>query len=384
MKSKMIVVSRIEHRGEQVLLLKFDYDNELQELIRNFPGAKYTQTHKGWTVPNNKEALNNLITHFKNKAWLNYTDLLDKIGKTPANDAEQKKKFNNQKGKKSKEPLDPEIEKAINDFCDHMRIRRYSDASIKSYRDALRPFFRYFKGKGPMQITTKDVEEYNLREIVEKELSIAYQRHFTGAVKLFFEHARNWKVDMSKVQRTRGGRYLPEVLSKEEMRRLLDAKENIKHKCILQCIYSGGLRLGELLKLKLHHLDFDRKIIRIEGAKGRKDRVVGLSDMLAVSLKEYFKMYEPKDFVFEGRSGKKYSAKSVQQVFQDAVKKAGIKKNVSVHSLRHSYGTHLLEAGTNLRYIQALLGHASPKTTTLYTHIAKGAVTGIRSPLDDL
>jgi site-specific recombinase XerD len=177
---------------------------------------------------------------------------------------------------------------------------------------------------------------------------------------------------------------LPTVLSTAEITNILKAAENLKHKAILTVIYSAGLRIGEVVKLKIKDIDSERKQIRIEQGKGKKDRYTLLSAKTLELLRAYFTAYRPKEYLFEGQDGGQYSTRSIQAFFQEICRKAGIKKKVSVHTLRHSFATHLLENGTDLRYIQALLGHESTKTTEIYTHVTTKGFDQIKSPLDNL
>ena len=189
---------------------------------------------------------------------------------------------------------------------------------------------------------------------------------------------------MYLVERPREEKTLPIVLSEKEIGDLLNATENIKHKAILMLAYSAGLRLSELTNVKITDIDSNRMQIRIEQGKGKKDRYTLLAVKLLAILREYFVLFKPKEWLFEGADGGQYSVRSIQAIMKDATKKAGIKKKVSVHTLRHSFATHLLENGTDLRYIQSLLGHSSSKTTEIYTHITTKGFDQIKSPLDQL
>jgi integrase/recombinase XerD len=166
---------------------------------------------------------------------------------------------------------------------------------------------------------------------------------------------------------------LPDVLSPEEVKSILESIQNLKHRCIFYVIYSGGLRISECLKLKIHDIDSERMVIRVRQSKGAKDRDVPLSPTCLISLRSYYKMYRPETYLFEGKKGYPYSASSVRKVLKRAVYKNAIKKRVTVHTLRHSYATHLLENGTDLRLIQELLGHSSSRTTELYTHVSQAS-----------
>jgi len=193
------------------------------------------------------------------------------------------------------------------------------------------------------------------------------------------------RVETDMLERPRREKKLPNVLSKQEVQLLLQHTKNVKHKTMLSFVYACGLRIGELINLRISDIDFDRKTIHIKLSKGYKDRVIGLPQIIESMLKQYFKLYRPKTFVIEGdHPGKIYSSRSAQQVLKKSVTLAGITKPVTMHWLRHSYATHLLEAGTDTRYIQVLLGHSSIKTTEIYTHVSTNQIKNIPSPLDDL
>ena len=185
-----------------------------------------------------------------------------------------------------------------------------------------------------------------------------------------------------RIDRPRREKMLPVVLSEEEVRTIIDKAKNIKHKCILMLIYSGGLRLSEVTNLKIGDVDSKRMQIMIKNAKGKKDRYTILSKKALECLREYYKLFKPKIWLFEGAGGGQYSERSVQLIFKGLLNQTDIAKYATVHTLRHSFATHLLENGTDLRYIQELLGHSSPKTTQVYTHVSTKAIKDIISPLD--
>lgn len=187
------------------------------------------------------------------------------------------------------------------------------------------------------------------------------------------------------VHRPKMAHVLPNVLSKEEIKRILNAPKNIKHKAMLCLLYSCGLRRSEILNLKISHVDSKRKLLIIKQAKGKKDRVVPLSEKIIVQLQEYYKLYRPKIWLFEGQKPEEnYNERSLASVLKQALAISKIKKPVTLHWLRHSYATHLLENGTDLRYIQEILGHKSSKTTEIYTHVSTKSLQNIKSPFDDL
>lgn len=219
--------------------------------------------------------------------------------------------------------------------------------------------------------------------IETKNISISQQNQRINAIKFYYEKILGKEKQLYNLHRPKKEQKLPKVLSKTEIKRILNASENIKHKCILMLIYSAGLRRSELIDLKISDIDSERMVINICGAKGKKDRLSLLSKNTLALLRIYYKEYKPQIFLFEGQDGEKYSATSVANILKNAARKAGINKIVTPHMLRYSFATHLLEQGTDLRYIQELLGHNSSRTTEIYTHVSKKAIDKIRNPVDE-
>jgi integrase/recombinase XerD len=218
-----------------------------------------------------------------------------------------------------------------------------------------------------------------------KGLSASFQNQIVNAVKLFFRCVENKKLDPELIHRPKNPKLLPNVLSKEEIKQILQAPSNIKHKAMLSLIYSCGLRRSELLHLQLNDIDSKRGLVLIRQGKGRKDRVAPLSEKILGLLREYYHAYKPTLWLFEGQDKKsQYDERSLQQVLKQSVEKANIQKPVTLHWLRHSYATHLLENGTDLRYIQEILGHSRSTTTEIYTHVSNQNIQRITSPFDNL
>ncbi|GAB4453292.1 MAG: site-specific integrase [Bacteroidia bacterium] len=272
----------------------------------------------------------------------------------------------------------------LDDFKNLLRIKRYSYSTIKSYSNAIRVFLSAFPDKNPENIKVNEIEKYINSMVTNKGISQAYQKVMVGAIKLFFNEllGKNYKLDYLYPDRYE--KKLPDVLDKSEVRQIIDTIQNLKHKSIIALIYSAGLRLNEALELKLNDIDSKRMLIKIKQSKGKRDRYVPLSEKILILLREYYKEYKPKEYLFEGQKGGKYSARSVQAIFRKAAYNAKINKDVSVHTLRHSFATHLLEAGTDIRIIQQILGHSSVKTTQIYTQVSHTTVSKIKSPLDTL
>ncbi len=278
-----------------------------------------------------------------------------------------------------------EIEQHLISFKNYMNFRRYSQNTIKTYADALEVFFRFYKDQAPESLNIEDIINFNTSYILKKNLSASYQNQVINAIKLFYRNCFNRAMEVDFIQRPRREKRLPNVLSKNEVKSILEAPTNLKHRAMLSLIYACGLRRSELLNLTLKDILSDRNLLFIRQSKGKKDRVVPISIKLIEMLRDYYKAFKPKTWLFEGQEvGKKYSERSIQLVLNQAVEKAKIVKPVSLHWLRHSYATHLLESGTDLRYIQELLGHSSSRTTEIYTHVSTRNLQQIRSPFDDL
>jgi integrase/recombinase XerD len=250
---------------------------------------------------------------------------------------------------------------------------------------AITVFLRFISPKTSAEATNEDMQRYVYQYMIPRRLSYSYQNQAVNAAKLFFKLITGSVFITEQLERPRREHKLPNILSKEEVSAVLKALKNQKHRTMLSLIYACGLRRSELLNLKPANIDSKRHMLLILNGKGKKDRVIPISDKVIEMLREYYKMYRPEVWLFEGQyKGEPYSEKSLQSVLKQAITKAHITKPVTLHWLRHSYATHLLEAGTDLRYIQELLGHKSSKTTEIYTHVTEKSLQKILSPFDSL
>ncbi len=235
----------------------------------------------------------------------------------------------------------------------------------------------------PLSKTSEsDLFDYIYHLIHTKKLAYSTQKQLISAFKLYYTEILNDQINLDRILPANKPFKTPTVLARKEVLNMIDSTKNLKHKCILVALYSGGLRVGELINLKIEEIDSKRMLITIIQGKGAKDRLVPLSVNFLILLREYYRQYQPVKYLFEGQKGNQYSATSVNQVVKKAAKKAGISKNISSHTLRHCYATHLLENGTDIRVIQELLGHRSIKTTMIYTHVAKKNLLNVTSPFD--
>lgn len=337
----------ILHKGTPRIAVFFEKNATLIARIKTFEDARWSASNKYWHLPDTEA--NRL--HFK--LPLAHT-------------------------------LVPNAEgiASIENFKRYLLSKRYSSNTINTYSDAIKSFLTFFNSKAVKDITNEDVIAYNNDYILKHKFSSSYQNQIVNAIKLFFKIIKDSKVEIDKIHRPKREKTLPNVLSKEEVLKIIDATENLKHKTLLALIYSAGLRISEAINMKLKDIDSIRMLIHVKNAKGKKDRYTLLSEKVLLLLREYYLVYKPKEYLFEGQFGGMYSSRSAQIILKQAAEKAGIRKPITLHTLRHSFATHLLESGTDLRYIQDLLGHSSPKTTMIYTHVTNDSLKKIKNPFD--
>ena len=340
------VITKISPERENLVELYFPYNKELIRKIKTINGRKWNPQKKCWEVPYEESII---------------SKLLDLFGKNLV--------------------IDPYLYLML--LQKELSIRKYSRRTIKSYMRYNRDFL-LFAGKKPEVIGNDDIKKYLYYVVEQKKVATSTLNIIINALKFYYGEVLGKKF-IYEVKRPKKDKKLPVVLSTEEVHKILNTPSNIKHKAILMLIYSAGLRVGEVVKLRPEDIDSERGLIHIKGSKGRKDRYTILSQTALKVLREYYKEYKPSKWLFEGaRKGRHVSTRTVQAIFRQAFRKAGINKDVTVHSLRHSFATHLLESGVDLRYIQELLGHKSSKTTEIYTHVSKASLTKIENPLDRL
>lgn len=357
--------------GNERMFVEFASHALINEIIKGIPGSRWNQQKKLWHLAASNEVYKVLKARTSGIAVLDTSQLREQVSRKKA--AQYKISG-----------LDGATVVQLEAFEKWMVQKRYSPETVRNYLNQLRQFFIYCLPRSHGEITENDVERFNHEIVFGHGLSVSYQRGLVGAVKLFYRHYTDHVMKIDWLQRPFKEQRLPEVLSKEEVKRVLKATDNLKHKSLLSLIYSCGLRIGEALKLKLKDLDKERRLIRIEQAKGKKDRYVPYSEKIMQLLRAYYGVFKPKVYLFEGQFGGQYSERSAALVLKGCLKKCRISKRVTLHTLRHSYATHLLEGGTDIRYIQEILGHSSPKTTMIYTHVSSRKLSEIPSPFDDL
>ena len=357
-----IILEQKTHRKNNQLLIKFDYDETLISLVRSVNGTSWSKSLKAWYLINTAENLAIILKLFEGITKIDLSGISKKVG--------------------FKRDLTPEQKKILNNFYLFLKGKRYSQSTIQTYTFFVADFIN-FHTKTPLEeLTNRDVELFIETVFIERNYSVSSQRQFISALKIFTVFYPQIKINNLSLERPKKSRTLPSVLSQEEVLRIIQYTQNIKHRAILTLLYSCGLRIGELINLKLEDFHVERKQLIVKKGKGRKDRYVSLADSFLPLLSNYYHSYKPIIYFVEGQNGGKYSAESIRSFLRKSCKKAGIRKLVTPHTLRHSYATHLLENGVDLRYIQTLLGHSKPETTMIYTHVQRKDLMEIQNPLD--
>ncbi|HTC00950.1 MAG TPA: tyrosine-type recombinase/integrase [Ferruginibacter sp.] len=350
----------IFHRGQSRIVVQFAPDVLWNARIKAVAGAKWSQSLKAWTIPD--------TTENRTRCKLPINNVEIQTIKTSAT----------QLSKNNKEQLAK--------FLQYLQLKAYSASTVRTYRNEFIPFLQLLDNIPAQDLEPKHLQRYLVHCFKEglKENSIHSR---INALKFYYEQVLKKEKMFFEIPRPKKTLQLPKLLNEDELYKLFNALSNKKHKAMLFTAYSAGLRVSEIVNLKIRDIDSQRMQIFIERAKGKKDRYVNLSPILLDILRKYIATYlpRPKEYLFESeQTHTAYPTRTVQQIFTNAKNKAGIKKEVGIHSLRHSFATHLLDKGTDIRYIKDLLGHFDIKTTERYLHVSKQKLVNIISPLDDL
>ena len=354
-------VEPIIHKNEARIALHFDYSKEANERVRKLTGVKWSTTLKVWHVPDNDVYREQFKLPVRN---ITATHIATK--------------------KETLMHLSQTEQEHLLRFEKLLRVKKYSESTLKNYRNEFAVFLRTASGRVDIDLLTEaQLSGYLLYLIQKKKYGESQLNLAVSALKFYYEKVSHKARLHFDLPRPRKRHPLPKVIDKESVIKLLNAPDNAKHKTMLMCAYAAGLRVSEVAHLKITDVDSKRMTIRIEQSKGKKDRYVMLSEKLLTQLRTYFKTYKPKVYLFEGQYGGAITTRTIQKVFDNAKDKAGIKQPVGIHSLRHSFATHLHESGIDIKYIGDLLGHKDIKTTNIYTHVSKREIGKIRSPLDE-
>jgi integrase/recombinase XerD len=363
----MVTLQPLLHRNKLCVAILWNSNKVIDKAVRNFCGRQFSISKRCWYIPYSEEQ---------------FRKLCEELGKVSevviCDNAEQD--F-------PKELLLPEKSAEVTlppDYIETLKRLRYSEATVENYVSQFKAFLSFIHPLDYSGITEKRIKEYLLHLVETKKVSISTQNQAINSIKFYLERVLRGERKEYFVERPLKDRKLPTVMSEEEIQALFRHTKNLKHRCLLYFLYSGGLRISELLNLTHESIDPDRGLIYVSNGKGKKDRVTLLSKVAFSCLTEYVRHYKPVTWLFEGPDRSQYSCRSVNNIIKRSCELAGITKRVSAHTLRHSFATHLLERGTDLRYIQSLLGHESSRTTERYTHVTKKGFEMLVSPLDNL
>jgi site-specific recombinase XerD len=374
MNRRTITLKHLLIAGEKKIGLKFYPDQIIQNLIKTLPNPKWSNAYSMAYIDNTKENIDLILSTFKGIAWVHgqhFFNLKASNNNPPLKITQQHRE--RPKGYRFCPP----------EYIQKLEINCYAENTARVYMTCFERFINHYKESDLLDIDEKDIRDY-LQMLVRENRSESYLNQMVNAIKFYYEIVLQLPNRFYSIDRPRKSKKLPKVISKAEVKALISKAANIKHKCIISLLYSAGLRKNELLNLKFSDIDSSRMFVIVRQGKNKKDRQTILSPSVLDDLREYYKIWKPKTFLFESPKGTRYSGSSVQQLVRDAAKRAGINKPVSPHMLRHSFATHLLEDGVDLRYIQSLLGHSSTKTTEVYTHVASTNISTIISPIDNL
>ena len=363
LKNKQIEVISQKINNKEYLLLNFKYDNELKELSKSI-GCRWSVSKRSWYIFKSNENIRLIQQVFKDKAELHFS----KIGSI-SNKAKKKARI---------------LKEVPEEYKDLLIRKRYSPNTLKVYTNMFQSFLNYYSEKEIEDVTEDDIRKYQDYLVQKKKVSISTQNQAINSIKFYYEKVKGGdKMDI-RIERPLKEKKLPEIISENEVFKLLKVTTNVKHKALITMLYSSGLRRSELINLRLKDVDYDKKLIFVRGGKGKKDRTTILADNAILVLKKYLDLYNPNYWVFEGVGRKQYSPTSIVSILKKASIKSKLNKIVRPHMLRHSFATHLLEQGVDLRYIQSLLGHSSAKTTEIYTQVRSHSLAKIKSPFDVL
>lgn len=386
---KLIV---FEHRKQHCVGIHFKFSSALQLAVRKIKDIKWSHTNKCWYLPLNRQNVATVIkatakiANTNTKEVNEYLHTQQAVAATMAPVVPSKAKaVSLPKTTAPAYKLSSKNLKALQQLVQQLQLKAYSASTIRTYHNEFLQLLILLKTKHVDELTVTDIKRYMVYAMEKEGITENTAHSRFNALKFYFEQVLHREKMFWEIPRPKKPQQLPKVISEEKIIEGLMAITNLKHKTILLLTYSAGLRVSEVISLKVSDINSDRMQISINAAKGKKDRVVSLSPVILNLLREYYTSYKPKSWLFEGQNATEhYSSRSAQAIFKAAYKNVGLPPNCSFHSLRHSYATHLLENGTDITYIQKLLGHNDIKTTLRYTHISNKDTAKIESPLDKI
>jgi len=357
------------YRDKLIVTFRFEYNKDLISKIKKIEGITWSQSKRTWYIPKENFNLHQVFENLKAVTYLDYSTLMQEKPDKP-------------KPISPKPQLKPDV-KIPEAYINLLIQKRYSLNTQKIYLSYFSDFMRHFNHSKLERVSKEEINTYILMLIKTHNISSSQQNQRINAIKFYYEKVLGNPKTTYDIERPRKEHKLPEVLSKEDIQKMLSNTKNLKHKAIIALTYSCELRRSEVINLKTEEIDSKQMLILIKGAKGKKDRYVQLSPKVLTLLREYYKFYNPKTHLFEGQNNDKYSTTSVIKIVKEAANKSGIKTRVYPHILRHSFATHQLEQGVDIRYIQEWLSHSSSKTTERYTHVSENNFKNFKNPIED-
>ena len=371
---RSITLFHLMIKDQKMIGIKFSPDKLIQNLIKGLPDPKWSKQYNMAYIPNTKENMGILFNTFKGIIWINYNKFYSNKPVSTNNEKVDVQWFRNRK-------TVPEYRLCPEEYLLKLELKKYANSTVKTYVTFFEMFINHYKESKLETIDESDIRAY-LQFLIHKNVSNSYLNQVINSIKFYYETVLGMPNRFYEIERPRPKHKLPKVISKEEIIALIENTSNLKHRCIIKLLYGSGLRRSELINLKIKDIDSKRMLVRVEDTKGNKDRYSLLSESALKDLRIYYKEWKPQKYLFEGRKASKYSAVSVLTIVKNAATKAKITQKVTPHVLRHSFATHLLESGVDLRQIQVLLGYGSSKTTEIYTHVATNTFKQIKNPLD--
>ena len=384
-----VVVKPIFHKQDNYIGYFFRKDKKLNSIFKQHSFNKWSNTFSCWYSPIDKEVYQKNEKSIATYATINNIELrnylLTRNESAIQNDDSSIIKIDYSIEKSSaRQFISEENLKELKKYINTLKLKAYSDSTIATYKSEMVVLMKLLNHYPIYNLTAVQIKSYLLWMLDKKKLSENKVHSSINAIKFYFEKVLLQPKIFLEIPRPKKAEILPQVLSAQKVKNIINVSDNEKHKTILMLGYAAGLRVSEIVNLKIADIDSDRMVINIKKAKGKKDRTVMLSEKLLIQLRKYYTIFNPKKYLFEGQSNEQYSIRSAQQIFNTAKKKLNIQQKGGIHSLRHSFATHLLEQGTDIRYIQELLGHKDLKTTERYTHVSAKQIKNIQSPLDKI
>ena len=383
-----IIPCSVEHRGEQRIKLTFKNELQLTNAVKQIPGRKWSKTMQAWHIPKDKRLLEQLV---------------NSLSPNPSPKEREVESIQADDETKPLMTLSPETtivqakrielntvqQLALQAYIEYLKLKNYSENTIRNYRNWFLIFLQHFTNRKPSEIHKNEIMDFLVKFRNSPKWSATSQNQLVNAIKYFYEQLLKRPREYYDLPRPQMPFQLPTVFSTDEIKRMILSPTNIKHRAILCPAYAGGLRISEIVNLKMADIDTSRMVVTLRVAKGKKDRQIMLSEKLLELLRAYYLFYkrkkeQPRKWLFEGPNNAQYSTRSIEEIMKKAKVAAGVKKKGSIHAMRHSFATHLLEAGTDILTIKELLGHSSLKTTMTYNHVSVKHISKVQSPFDKL